>query len=75
MPALTRRRYPERPDCWHVYYGDVHVGTIAKRAGIPDSRSCVGLVLRLSIIGLQVIKLFWIKILISRGTQDVVTGA
>jgi hypothetical protein len=17
MPALTRRRYPERPDCWH----------------------------------------------------------
>jgi hypothetical protein len=21
------RRYPERPDCWHVYYGDVHVGT------------------------------------------------
>jgi hypothetical protein len=26
MPALTRRRYPERPDCWHVYYGDVRVG-------------------------------------------------
>jgi hypothetical protein len=35
MPALTRRRYPERPDCWHVYYDDVHVGTIAIRAGIP----------------------------------------
>lgn len=35
MPALTRRRYPERPDCWHVYYGDVHVGTIAIRTGIP----------------------------------------
>ncbi|SHH07357.1 hypothetical protein SAMN05444169_5595 [Bradyrhizobium erythrophlei] len=35
MPALTRRRYPERPDCWHVYYGDVHVGTIASRAGAP----------------------------------------
>jgi hypothetical protein len=35
MPALTRRRYPERPDCWHVYYGDVHVGTIAIRAGVP----------------------------------------
>jgi hypothetical protein len=31
MPALTRRRYPERPDCWHVYYGDVHLGTIARR--------------------------------------------
>ncbi|SHH20073.1 hypothetical protein [Bradyrhizobium erythrophlei] len=35
MPALTRRRYPERQDCWHVYYGDVHVGTIAIRAGVP----------------------------------------
>jgi hypothetical protein len=35
MPALTRRRYTERQDCWHVYYGDVHVGTIAVRAGIP----------------------------------------
>jgi hypothetical protein len=32
MPELTRRRYPEREDCWHVYYGDVHVGTIAVRA-------------------------------------------
>ena len=31
MPALTRRRYPERQDCWHVYYGDVHAGTIAIR--------------------------------------------
>jgi hypothetical protein len=20
MPAPTRRRYPERQDCWHVYY-------------------------------------------------------
>jgi hypothetical protein len=29
MPALIRRRYPERKDCWHVCYGDVHVGTIA----------------------------------------------
>lgn len=35
MPALTRRRYPERPDCWHVYYGDVRVGTIARRVGNP----------------------------------------
>ena len=35
MPALTRRRYPERHDCWHVYYGDVHVGTIARRSGNP----------------------------------------
>jgi hypothetical protein len=35
MPALTRRRYPDRLDCWHVYYGDVHVGTIARRIGCP----------------------------------------
>jgi hypothetical protein len=35
MPTLTRRRYPERHDCWQVYYGDVHVGTIAMRAGVP----------------------------------------
>jgi hypothetical protein len=31
MPAVTRRRYPERQDCWHIYYGDVHVGMIAAR--------------------------------------------
>ena len=34
MPTLTRRRYPERPDCWHVFYGDVHVGTIGIRSGV-----------------------------------------
>ena len=37
MPDLTRRRYPERPDCWHVYYGDVHVGTISKCVGNPGA--------------------------------------
>jgi hypothetical protein len=30
MPALTCRRYPERRGCWHVYYGDVQIGTIAR---------------------------------------------
>jgi hypothetical protein len=35
MPALTRRRYPERQDCWHIFYGDVRVGTIATRTGNP----------------------------------------
>jgi hypothetical protein len=35
MPALARRRYPERPDCWHIYYGDVQVGVIAIRPGVP----------------------------------------
>jgi hypothetical protein len=29
MPKLTRRRDPSaRQECWHVYYGDVRVGTI-----------------------------------------------
>jgi hypothetical protein len=36
MPELTRRRSPDaREECWHVYYGDVHAGTIAIRTGIP----------------------------------------
>ena len=35
MPMLTRRRYPERPDCWHVYYEDVRVGRIAVQPGMP----------------------------------------
>jgi hypothetical protein len=36
MPELTRRRYPEaRDECWHVYYGDVHAGTLAIRTGNP----------------------------------------
>jgi hypothetical protein len=36
MSELTRRRDLEAADeCWHVYYGDVRVGTIAKRIGIP----------------------------------------
>ena len=37
MPALTRRRNPERQDCWHVDYGDVHVGTIARSIGNPNA--------------------------------------
>jgi len=36
MPTLTRRRdFEAQKECWHVYYGDVHVGTIAVRVGIP----------------------------------------
>jgi hypothetical protein len=35
MPKLTRRRFSERVDCWHVFYGDVCVGTIARRTGCP----------------------------------------
>jgi hypothetical protein len=26
---------PDRQDCWRVFYGDVCVGTIARRAGVP----------------------------------------
>ena len=37
MPDLTRRRYPGRYDCWHVYYGDVHVGTISRCVGNPGT--------------------------------------
>jgi hypothetical protein len=38
MPALTRRPNddPHRTG-WHVYYGDVHVGAIGTRAGVPVS--------------------------------------
>jgi hypothetical protein len=36
MAKLTRRRSPGvREDCWQIYFGDVHVGTIAMRSGIP----------------------------------------
>ena len=36
MPALTRRRSTDaRQECWHIYYGDVRVGTIARRVGNP----------------------------------------
>jgi hypothetical protein len=43
MPELTRRRSPEaREECWHVYYGDVRVGTIAIRSGIPHDEDSWG---------------------------------
>jgi hypothetical protein len=36
MPTLTRRRSPDaREECWHVFYGDVRVGTITIRSGNP----------------------------------------
>jgi hypothetical protein len=38
MPALTRRRDRSRPlECWRIYYGDVHVGTIAQCVGNPGA--------------------------------------
>jgi hypothetical protein len=36
MLQLTRRRNADRRrETWHVYYGDVRVGTIGERAGVP----------------------------------------
>jgi hypothetical protein len=36
MPGLKRRRSSDhRHKCWHIYHGDVHVGTIAERIGNP----------------------------------------
>jgi hypothetical protein len=36
MPELTRRRSPDaREECWHIYFGEVRVGTIGIRSGIP----------------------------------------
>jgi hypothetical protein len=37
MPVLTRRRSADaREECWHIYYGDVRIGTIARRVGNPS---------------------------------------
>jgi hypothetical protein len=34
MPELTRRRSTDAREArWHVYYGDVHVGTISNERG------------------------------------------
>jgi len=37
---LTRSRAdPDRDDCWHIYRGDVHAGTIAKANGMPNAKN------------------------------------
>jgi hypothetical protein len=33
IQTLNRRRDPHRSDCWLIYLGDVHVGTIARAVG------------------------------------------
>jgi len=35
MPNLIRRLSSEPQDCWRVFYGDVCVGTIGLRTGVP----------------------------------------
>jgi hypothetical protein len=37
MSELTRRRDSHRPDRWKIYFGDVCVGDIGPRAGIPTT--------------------------------------
>jgi hypothetical protein len=37
MPVLSRRLDPHRAGCWRIHYGDVHVGTIARRVGNPGA--------------------------------------
>ncbi|MGY8706169.1 hypothetical protein RAD16_10575 [Bradyrhizobium sp. 18BD] len=37
MTALTRRRANDpHLETWHVYFGDVRIGTISKCAGVPN---------------------------------------
>jgi hypothetical protein len=37
MTELTRRRIKDsKVDVWHVYYGDVQVGSIGMRSGVPN---------------------------------------
>jgi hypothetical protein len=37
MPDLTRRPDPHRADCWLIYFGDVHAGTLARAVGTPNA--------------------------------------
>ena len=38
MPTLTRRRDPDaHQEAWLIHCGDIHVGTINKRSGVPGS--------------------------------------
>ncbi|RZN01686.1 hypothetical protein CWO91_33030 [Bradyrhizobium genosp. SA-3] len=39
MPALTRRRDRNDPhrETWLIYFGDIRVGVVGRRAGVPNS--------------------------------------
>jgi hypothetical protein len=37
MPDLSRRPAPHRADCWLIYFGDVHAGTLARAVGTPNA--------------------------------------
>ena len=39
MPALTRRRDPDaHQERWRVFYGDIEVGTLGMRSGVPADK-------------------------------------
>jgi hypothetical protein len=41
LTTLTRRRDQEAlHECWQVFFGDVCVGKISERAGLPFARAC-----------------------------------
>jgi hypothetical protein len=43
VPELTPPPLPDaREECWQIFYGDVRVGTIAKRVGIPRDQHLWG---------------------------------
>jgi hypothetical protein len=50
MPALTRKRVYDRPETWHIFYGEVRVGVIVERSGAPPTAPrwqwCCGLGLK-----------------------------
>jgi hypothetical protein len=41
IPALTRRRDPERADCWRIHHGNARVGAIARTTGNPNAAECL----------------------------------
>jgi hypothetical protein len=48
MATLTRRPDKHCADCWLIYFGDVHVGTIACAVGTPKATKQCGFVNRRS---------------------------
>ncbi len=36
---LNRRRDPDRDDCWFIFCGDIHAGTIARANGMPNAQT------------------------------------
>jgi hypothetical protein len=39
MRALIRRRDPDASrEAWLIHFGDIHIGSIGMRAGVPNKR-------------------------------------